>query len=189
MFFPVFCLFSQKVTNNGVPFLVTIAEIHGNDTLFQHELPMVIVVPQKEFHNAIERRRYNKLVYNVKKVYPLAKTAGSLLQQYAPVLASMPNKKAKDKYFENIEKQLWYQYSSTLKKMTISQGAILIKLIDRECQRSSYDVIRDFRGKFSAFFYQAFAKLWGYNLKTEYDAVNRDRDIEEIVWMIDVGAI
>lgn len=173
---------------NNKPF-VTYIMYDGYDTTYNYDLSEVVIIPQKEFKNNREKIRYNKLMRNVKKVYPLARTAGDLLDFYAPILDTLPTKKARDEYFDIIEDSLWVQYGATLKKFTMSQGAILIKLIDRECQRSSYQVIKDFRGSFSAFFYQTFARLWGYNLKEEYNSEGDDKDIEEIVVMIEKGYI
>lgn len=173
---------------NNKPF-VTHIMYDGYDTTYNYDLSEVVIIPQKEFKNNREKIRYNKLMRNVKKVYPLAKTAGDLLDFYAPILDTLPTKKARDEYFDIIEDSLWVQYGATLKKFTMSQGAILIKLIDRECQRSSYQVIKDFRGSFSAFFYQTFARLWGYNLKEEYNSEGDDKDIEDIVVMIEKGYI
>lgn len=175
-------------TGNNKPFVAYIM-YDGYDTTYNYDLSEVVIFPEKEFKNKREQIRYNKLMRNVKKVYPLARTAGDLLDFYAPILDTLPTKKARDEYFDIIEDSLWVQYGATLKKYTMSQGAILIKLIDRECQRSSYQVIKDFRGSFSAFFYQTFARLWGYNLKEEYNSEGDDKDIEEIVVMIEKGYI
>ncbi|MBR5650931.1 MAG: DUF4294 domain-containing protein [Bacteroidales bacterium] len=177
---------TDSIRNN--PFIMTI-QIEDGDTVLHCDLKPVTVIPEKHFANKREEIRYNKLMRNVIKVYPLAKTAGELLESYAPILDTLPTKKARDTYFDIIEKELWTKYGNQVKNLTSSQGIVLIKLIDRECSKSSYQVIKDFRGGFSAFFYQAIARLWGYNLKSKYDAEGEDKEIEEIVLMIESGII
>ena len=169
--------------------ILFIDTIDNGDTTFFSQLPAVTIIPQKTFATKREQRKYDKLVSRVKKVYPLAKTAGMLLQQYAPILDTLQTKRERDKYFDVIEDELWAKYGDNLKNLTMSQGAILLKLVDRECQQSSYFVIKDFRGFFSAFFYQTMARLWGYNLKVKYDPQGEDKDIEEIVLLIESGMI
>ncbi|MDL2228092.1 DUF4294 domain-containing protein [Odoribacter sp. OttesenSCG-928-L07] len=169
--------------------IIAKAEVNSGDTLIQMSLPGVTIYPEKIFKNNREYVQYTRLMHNVKKVYPYAKLAGEKLKLYAPILDTLETKRERDKYFDIIEDELWAEYGSTLKDFTVKQGAILIKLVDRECQRSTYQVLKDFRGGFSAFFYQAFARIWGFNLKTEYDANGADADIEDIVMRIEAGAI
>ncbi|MCK9303039.1 MAG: DUF4294 domain-containing protein [Bacteroidales bacterium] len=180
---------TTTIIAQGQPFIVTIDTIIDGDTLYFYNLREVVIFPQKEFKSKREQVKYTKLVRNVKKVYPYAKLAGEKLEMYAPILDTLTSSKERDKYFDIIEEQLWEEYGEDLKKFTISQGAILIKLVDRQCQMSTYQVLKDFRGGFSAFFYQAFARLWGYNLKVKYDPSREDKDIEEIILMIEADAI
>ncbi|MDD4141246.1 MAG: DUF4294 domain-containing protein [Bacteroidales bacterium] len=175
--------------NKDMPFVVKVGPIIGADTLYEYTLPEVTIYPQKVFKSKRHKREYMKLLFNVRKVYPYAKMAGEKLKLYAPILDTLKTKRERDKYFDVIEDELWAEYGDKLKKFTVSQGAILIKLVDRECQRSTYQVLKDFRGGFSAFFYQSFARLWGYNLKVKYDAEGEDKDIEEIVLMIESGQL
>lgn len=165
------------------------ATVIDNDTLIQMSLPGVTIYPERVFKSEREYIQYTRLMLNVKKVYPYAKLAGEKLTLYAPILDTLETKRERDKYFDIIEEELWAEYGNTLKKFSVKQGAILIKLIDRECQRSTYQVLKDFRGGFSAFFYQAFARLWGFNLKTEYDPAGADEELEDIVLRIEAGAI
>ena len=162
------------------------------DTLLFQKLPVFeyIYYSPPTFKTQRAERRYTRLVKDIKKVYPYAKEAGKRLQAYAPILDSLKdNRKEQKVYFTIIEDQLFDQYGEDLKKLNTRQGRILIKLVDRECQVSSYQVVRDFRGSVSAFFWQGFARLWGYNLKEKYDPYSKDRNIESIIQAIEYGMI
>lgn len=162
------------------------------DTMLLYQLPEFEYTYYKKpvFTTRRANRRYTRLVKDLKKVYPYARDAGEKLKQFAPILDSLEgNKKAQDQYFNIIEDQLMASYGSELKKMNIRQGRLLIKLVDRECQLTSYDVVREFRGSISAFFWQGFARIWGYNLKAEYDPVSNDKNIEIVIRAIEKGEL
>ncbi len=135
------------------------------------------------------KRKLSKLVKNVKKVYPYAKVAGRKLLEYEVVLLQAENNKARRKIMKQAELEIKEEYGKELKNLTFSQGKILIKLLDRETGNSSYELVQELRGKFTAFWYQAFARIWGYNLKTKYDPEGEDRQLETIVKMIERGQI
>lgn len=144
-----------------------------------------IVIPKSKR----QRKKLTRLIKNVKKVYPWAKLAGIQLRKYEEELVAAPNERQRRKIMKKAEKEINEKYGNDLKKLTFSQGKILIKLVDRETGNSSYDLVQDLRGNFTAFFYQAFARLWGYNLKEKYDPEGEDRKIETIVRMIERGQI
>ncbi len=135
------------------------------------------------------RRKLTKLIINVKKVYPWARLAGIQLRRYDNLLVAAENDKERRSIMKQAEKEINDNYGEDLKKLTFTQGLILIKLIDRETGSTSYSLVQDLRGKFSAFFYQAFARIWGYNLKIKYDPEGDDKQIEAIVRMIERGQI
>jgi hypothetical protein len=135
------------------------------------------------------QRKLSKLVKNVKKVYPYAKIAGRKLLEYEVILKEAENDKARRKIMKQAELEIKEEYGKELKNLTFSQGKILIKLLDRETGNSSYELVQELRGKFTAFWYQAFARIWGYNLKTEYDPEGEDKQLETIVRMIERGQI
>lgn len=135
------------------------------------------------------QKRLTRLVKNIKKVYPWARLAGIQLRKYEKMLVAAKNDRERRKIMKIAEKEINEKYGGDLKKLTFSQGKILIKLIDRETGDSSYGLVQELRGNFTAFFYQAFARLWGYNLKTKYDPDGEDRQIETIVRMIERGQI
>ena len=136
-----------------------------------------------------QRRRLTRLIRNIKIVYPYAKLAGIELRRYEYRLKHAKTDKERRQILKQAEKEINDKYGDDLRKLTFSQGLILIKLIDRETGSSSYDLVKQLRGSFRAFFYQAFARIWGYNLKEEYDPDGEDRQIEIIVRMIERGQI
>ena len=135
------------------------------------------------------KRRLTKLIKNVKRVYPWARLAGIQLRRYDKMLVEAKSDKERRKIMKQAEKEINETYGGDLKKLTFSQGRILIKLIDRETGNSSYALVKELRGNFTAFFYQAFARIWGYNLKIKYDPTGDDKQIETIVRMIERGQI
>lgn len=161
--------------------------IEGEDTIIHKNIQEVWVIPPREFKNRRQKRRYSRYVMKVKKVLPYAKEAGRLLEKYEPVYLSLEEPKDRRKLMKNLEDELMDQYKDELKKMTISEGRILLKLIDRETSRTSYKLLKDFRGGVSAFFWQGIARLFGSDLKAEYDPEGEDRMLEEIVTLIEVG--
>ena len=132
-------------------------------------------------------QKYWRLVKKVKKVYPYAKKTSELLESYDSLYTSTQDKKVRKKYIKQIEKKLFKRYGSELKKLSITEGRILIKLIDRQTGETSYELIKAFNGGFSAFMWQGVARLFGDDLKSEYDPEEEDKLIERIIFLIDVG--
>jgi hypothetical protein len=128
-------------------------------------------------------------VRNVKKAYPYAKLAGEKFNEYNQKIAGIQSKSVQKAMLKQAEDELQAQFGAELKELTITQGKILLKLIDRQTSNSSYDIVKDFRGSFRAFFYQSFARVFGYNLKVKYDPLGEDADIERIVILIESGNI
>ena len=159
------------------------------DTLPQVMIPEIIVFPQPKDKTPRAMRQYTLLEYRVKKVYPIAKLAGIKIAEYNRVYMSFKTERERKDYVKNIEKELFATYEKEIRSMSIGQGRILIKLIDRETGKSSYNIIKEFKGGFSAFFWQGIAHLFGNNLKSEYDAANEDQMIEYIIWQIEMGMI
>jgi len=136
-----------------------------------------------------EMRRYQKLVRDVKKAYPYAKIAGGIFEKYSDVLANAQTEQEQDTIMKKVEDELKKKYEGIVKDLTVSQGKILIKLIDRETERTSYEIIKAFRGRFSAFLWQSLALLFRSDLTLEYDAAGDDKRIEEIIDGIESGSI
>lgn len=137
------------------------------------------------FANKYEALRFSKLVYHVKKVYPYAKIVSVKVQEYNEVIAKASSRKERKRLMKKAEDELIAQFEDDIKNMNDLQGEILIKLIDRETGASSYDLIKEFRGVIVASLYQTFGRLFGYNLKSTYDPKGKDKEIEQIVLMIE----
>lgn len=151
-------------------------------------LPEVRVKGFRYYRTPSEQRRYDRLVRNVKKVYPYAKLAGIKLREYDAMMAGLTEKQQK-KLYRQAEDDLKAEFGEDLKKLTITQGHILLKLVDREVGNPTYNIVKELRGTFIAFFWQNIGKLFGYNLKEKYDPTGEDRDIEMIVQRIESGTI
>ena len=165
-------------------------EENGDTTLIVY-LPEVDIDLMQRYLQITDTHKGRRLANNVKKVYPYAKLAGEKMQEFDSILANTPDRAERNRLMKAAEDELTDQYTEELKHLNFSQGLILIRLIDRETGNTSYRVVQELRGKFRAFFYQGFARLWGYNLKSEYDPhLNpEDDEIETIVTLLERGAI
>lgn len=159
------------------------------DTFPYLKLYRVIIYPERKFKSKRQYQRYTRLMYNVKIVYPYAVLIGNFYRQIEEDLQNIPNESDKKKYLKKKEKELRDQYEETLIDLTFTQGRLLIKLIDRETSNTTFDVIQEFKGTMSAIFWQSLARVFGTNLKTEYDAKEEDQMIEEIIAKIENGVI
>jgi len=134
-------------------------------------------------------RRHARLVYNVRRVYPYALIVRDEFGRINRLLETLPTERAQRDFLQDYEKELLSRYEGDMRKLTFSQGKILIKLIDRETQNTSFEIIRQYRGKFSATFWQGIARIFGTNLKTTYDAEGEDYLIEQIIREIEAGRL
>lgn len=159
------------------------------DTILVASIKEVYILPMRTFNSPRDLRKYQKLVRNVKKVYPYAKMAKYKYDEVAVKLSTLKTEKEKRKYMDQVEVELKEEFEGELKKLTISQGTILIKLIDREIGETSYDLLKELKGTFSAFFWQTLARVFGHNLKTTFDAEGEDKLINEIVMLIENGQL
>lgn len=161
---------------------------HG-DSIQYMEMSNVYVYPKLAFKSEKQAASYMRLVRNVKKVLPIAKEANQMIVETYEYLETLPNKKAKDEHMKLVEKEIVRTYKPRMKKLTYSQGKLLIKLIDRECNSSSYDIVKAFLGPIRAGFWQAFSSLFGASLRKGYDPEGTDRLTERVVLMVEAGQI
>lgn len=183
---------AAQAEDTGPTFVPTVKVgkvLDGKDSIQYMELNSVYVYPQMVFKNEKQAGTYMRLVKNVKAVLPIAKEARQMLGETYEYLETLPDKKAKDAHMQLVEKEIYRTYKPRMKKLTYSQGKLLIKLIYRECNSSSYDLIKAFLGPFKAGFYQAFSSLFGASLRKEYDANGADRLTERVVLMVESGQI
>ena len=166
----------QKVNRDGV-------------TLPEVEIKEVTVYAHPQFPKKSDFRKYERLVYNLKKVYPYALIVRARLSKVNEELSNIKSDKERKDYLKKVEKDVFANYEGDIRDMTITQGRLLIKLIDRETQNTSYVLIKDYRGKLAAAFWQGIARIFGSNLKEEYDPYGEDSLIETIIQEIDAGRL
>ena len=176
----------QTTTVNG---LLVPACIYQGDTIASLRLPTLYVFKPMVFKNKRKQQAYNRLVRNVKKTLPIAKEVNRAIIETYEFLQTLPDEKARKKHLSLVEKGVKEQYTPRLKKLTFSQGKLLIKLIDRESNSSSYELVKAFLGPFKAGFYQAFAAIFGASLKKEYHPEDEDALIEQIVLQVESGQL
>ena len=163
--------------------------LDNGDSIQYMEMNNVYVYPNLTFENAKQAAAYNRLVKNVKTVLPIAKEVNQIIVETYEYLETLPDKKSKDEHMKRVEKSIIKEYKPRMKKLTYSQGKLLIKLVYRECDSRSYDIIKAFLGPIRAGFYQAFASLFGASLKKDYDAEGTDRLTERVVLMVEAGQL
>jgi len=166
---------------------ITMGVVHGNDTIIHKEIKQIVVFPERKFKNNRQKRRYTRYILKVKKVYPMALEAKKLLDKYEPIYYSLEDQKDRRKLMKQLEKELLSEHKEELKKWSISDGRILLKLINRETERTPYSLIQDFRGDVSAVFWQGIARIFKNDLKDGYDPDDEDKMLEEIVTLIELG--
>ena len=160
--------------------------LDGDSALFM-DMNNVYVYPPVEITSSKQQKAYSRLINNVKKVLPIAKECNQIIIETYEYLQTLPDKKAKDEHMKLVEKDIYQSYKPRMKKLTYSQGKLLIKLINRECNSSAYDIMRAFLGPIRSGFWQAFAWTFGASLKKGYDAEGTDRLTERVVLLVEAG--
>ena len=163
--------------------------LNEGDSIPYMELNNVYVYPKPVFKSSKQRQAYDRLVYNVKKVLPIAKECNAIIIETYEYLQTLPNKKARDEHLKLVEQSIKKEYTPRMKKLTFAQGKLLIKLVYRECNSSSYQLIQAFLGPIRAGFWQAFAWAYGASLTKKYDPEGVDSATEKIVLMVKSGQI
>lgn len=164
------------------------AVVDGDSVLFM-QMNNVYVYPVMELTSEKQRKAYNRLVTNVKKVLPIAKETNSIIIETYEYLQTIPDEKERKAHMKRVEAEIYKKYKPRMKKLTYSQGKLLIKLVNRECNSSSYDIVKAFMGPIRAGFWQAFAWTFGASLKKEYHPEGTDRLTERVVLMVEAGQL
>ena len=164
-------------------------QFDGNDTVYLAFLRDIYVYPKIKFNSKKQEEFYWRTVRDVKKALPFAKIVSTELHRVNQLIEKIPNEKDQKKYLAKYEKEVFKKYESDLKKLSINQGRLLLKLIDRECNSTSYDLIKNYRGGISAFFWQGVARIFGTNLKSEYDANGNDKIVERVIVLVEAGQL
>lgn len=172
-----------------VPTVKVSKVVDKGDSIPYMEMSNVYVYPQLTFDSKQKQNAYLRLVRNVKKVLPIAKEANHIIVETYEYLETLPNKKARDEHLKLVEKCIVRDYKPKMKKLTYSQGKLLIKLVYRECDSSTYDIVKAVMGPVRAGFWQAFAWCFGASLKKGYDPEGVDRLTERVVLMVEAGQL
>ncbi len=182
----------QEVDMDSPTFVPTVKVgkvLEDGDSIQYMEMNNVYVFPPVTFSSKRQQNAYMRLVKNVKTVLPIAKEARMIMMETAEYLETLPTKEARDEHMKRVEKSIMKEYKPRMKKLTYSQGKLLIKLIYRESNSSGYELIQAFLGPVRAGFYQAFAWAFGASLKKQYDPEGVDRLTERIVLMVEAGQL
>ena len=163
--------------------------IENGDTIFLVNLEKITILPPYEFTSRREEQRYTRLMLYVKKVYPYSQIVSAQVIEIHANLDQYNSKKEKKEYIDKKEEELKLEFEGQLRKLTFTQGRILIKLIDRETGVTTYELVKELKGSLNAFFWQSVARLFGSSLKLEYDPAGDDRMIEDIVVRIENGQL
>lgn len=179
----------KEIKMNTLPEGYYKAYVDGRDTVAIVNLRDVYVFPKEKFKNKRDEAKYNKLVRDVKRTLPYAKMVYETLIETYEYMETLPTEKAQQAHLKRMEKELFAQYKPELKKLSFSQGKLLIKLIDRECNQSSYNLLKAYLGTFRAGFWNIFAGMFGASLKSEYDPKGKDAMTERVVILVERGLI
>ena len=162
--------------------------VEGRDTVFTEELPPARIYSRLPRQKGREWRKYYRLVHNFSKTYPYALAARHLVREVdSTILADNLKRGKRDRYINQKQKELFDDFESSMRGLTVSQGALLMKLIDREVGKSSYLIIKDYKNGMAAGFWQGVAKIFGTDLKKPYDPDGEDKAIEELVQLWESG--
>ncbi|MDR3128745.1 MAG: DUF4294 domain-containing protein [Tannerellaceae bacterium] len=165
------------------------AEVIAGDTVPMVRIREITIYPQRVFRNKRDRERYEKLVRDVKRTLPYAKLVYHTLIETYEYMETLPDDKARQSHLKRMEKELFAQYKPELKRLSLSQGKLLIRLIDRECNQTSYNLLRAYLGGFRAGFWNLFAGMFGASLKSDYNPQGKDALTEQVVILVESGAL
>lgn len=163
--------------------------IYEGDTIPYVNLPNVYIFKPLKFKNKRDMNSYYKLIRDVKKVLPVSKEINRAIIETYEYMTTLPNDKARQRHMKEVEKSLKEQYTPRMKKLSFAQGKLLIKLVDRQSNSTSYELVKAFMGPFKAGFYQTFAALFGASLKKQYDPAGDDAMTERVILMVENGQL
>ena len=163
--------------------------VYEGDTIPYIKIPTVYIFKPLKFKNKKQLNEYNRLVYNVKKVLPISKEINRAVIETYEYMMTLPDEKSRQKHMKAVEKSLKEQYTPRMKKLSFSQGKLLIKLVDRQTNSTGYELVKAFMGPFKAGFYQTFAALFGASLKKQYDPTGDDALTERVILLVESGQL
>ena len=161
------------------------------DTVRMIEMYDVVVYPPIKFKNKKDEEFYWRTVRDVRKALPYAKAASQALIETYEYIQTIPNKKERELHLKTMEKDIVAQYKPVIMKFSKNQGKVLLKLINRETDQSSFNIVKAFLGSFRASFWQTFGRIFGMNMKAGFHPDNNKEDaiIDRIATLIEQGAL
>ncbi len=161
------------------------------DTVYMYVFNDFFVYPQLKFKDKKKEEFYWRTVRDVRKTLPYAKLAFQTLCETYEFIQTIPDKKEREKHLKDLEKSIFEQYKPVLKNFTKTQGKVMLKLINRETNQTSYNIVKAFLGSFKAGFWQTFGKFFGMNMKTKFDPKKDSNDavIDRIATLIEQGSL
>jgi len=183
---------SQHSVNHEVKvdgYTILPVKIVNGDTIPNAVLQRVVVFAPRRFNSRRQYNQYYRLIHNLKVVYPYTQIAKEKIAEMDSHFQTLETDRERSAYVKQVERELFEEFEGQLRKLTITQGRLLIKLIDRELGRTSFELIRELRGGFSAVFWQAIARVFGSNLKTEFDYLGEDRLLNELIILHEQGLL
>jgi hypothetical protein len=178
----------QPINHTEGATLCTAVIIDG-DTFPYITLPVLYCYPPLKFKNKKQEDFYWRTVRDVKRVLPLSKYIRGVIEKTNSALMSLPDKTSRNSYMKRFEKRIYAENEEEFKKLTLNQGKLLIRLVDRETNTTSYELIKEYRGSFRAGFWQVFAKIFGADLKSKYGNKEEDQIIERIITLVEAGQL
>lgn len=172
-----------------VPMVKVSKTLVDGDSIQFMEMSNIYVYPEPTFKSKRQQQSYLRLVKNVKKVLPIAKQVRQMLIETAEYLETLPTKREKEEHMKRVEAAIVAEYKPKMKKLTFSQGKLLIKLVDRECNSTAYEAMQAFLGPVRSGMWQAFAWMFGASLKKGYNPDGVDRLTERVVLMVEAGQL
>jgi hypothetical protein len=161
----------------------------SNDSIRVLVMNDIYVYPPQMYREFSGDVKYQKMIRDVKKTLPYAKMIYTTLIETYEYIMTMPNEEDRRKHLSRMEDDMFKEYKPVLKKMSLSQGKLLIKLVDRECNQTSYELVKAFLGSFRAGFWNIFAGMFGASLKSNWEPNGRDAATERIVEMVEMGLL
>lgn len=174
---------AQRRRVRGSGYVFKGGAVYKGDTIDHYQITPIYI-----FDKPIDLRRYQRLVAAVKKVYPLAQVAQAKMEEAEEHLLTL-DKQSQKEYIKKCYKEILDEYTPVAKRMTRTQGKVLIKLIDRQTEYTAFEIIKEFRGGFIASFWQGIGKIFGHDLKAEYDKEKDDKLLEQIIVYYEAGLL
>lgn len=194
--FSVVVLNAQTINEDELQNLENFDNIYQTEIINGDTMPLVLLQPvaviaSRDKRDYVAEYKFRRLKRYVTKVYPYAKEAGRIIDEINTITADIDKKRKQKKYIRKLEKDLKATFEDELKKLTISQGKILTKLLHRETGLTTHQLVKKYKNGLSAGFYQLVGKRFGYDLKKGYDPINNayDKDIESIVIGIEMNTL